>query len=67
MFTIYLDTAWKDTSGEADIEFDNESDAIEYAFESTACDDEPTGIMNEGTGEFTAIVFQGHVWRPIAA
>lgn len=68
MYSIYLDMTWKDTSGdergEEGIEFNDEADAIEYAFEATASDDEPTGIMNEGTGEFTAIVFRGRVWRP---
>lgn len=60
MFSIYRDTYDK---AEDEI-FDNEQQAIEYALELLPSDDFIYLIMDEDENDFTAMVFQGEVWRP---
>lgn len=60
MFSIYRDTYQK----AEDETFDNEQQAIEYALELLPSDDFIYLILDKDTEDFTAMVFQGKVWRP---
>lgn len=59
MFSIYRDYGYPE-----DEVFDNEAQAIEYALDFLSSDDFVYLVFDKDEQDFSAMVFQGKVWRP---